>query len=283
MAENLEKDGPSGPFLRAVRTVLRPLVRGLVRRGVQLPQIVEELKALYVDAARLEAAKAGRVTQSAISVMSGVHRKDVKRLLEKTEDSPQPPSAASMGSKLIGIWMGRAPFAGEDGSPLPLFEKRSDGRPSFEELVGEVSQDVRSRAVLDDWLRLNVVLRRDDGLVELNTEAFATPEAEAEALHFFGRNLRDHVSAGLHNLDGKDPRFIDRATFYWGLTDASIEKLRLLARDLGTEAVREANKQALDLATHDRESGDGRHRMTFGVYFYSEEDEPQNDEREGRV
>jgi len=263
-----------------VRTVQRPLVRGLVRRGVQLPQIVEELKALYVDAASQEAAKTGRVTQSAISVMSGVHRKDVKRLLERPSDAPRPPSAASMGSKLIGIWMGRAPFAQKDGSPLPLYEKRSDGSPSFEELVGEVSQDVRSRAVLDDWLRLNVVLRRDDGLVVLNTEAFATPEAEVEALHFFGRNLRDHVSAGLHNLEGQDPRFIDRATFYWGLTDASIEKLRLLAQELGAEAVREANKQALDLATTDRERGDGQNRMTFGVYFYAEDEESDGGEGE---
>lgn len=281
MGEILEKDGPTGPLIGAVRTILRPLVRGLVRRGVQLPQIVEELKALYVEAARQEAAKTGRVTQSAISVMSGVHRKDVKRLLESPSDAPRPPSAASMGSKLIGIWMGRAPFAQEDGSPLPLYEKRSDGSPSFEELVGEVSQDVRSRAVLDDWLRLNVVLRRDDGFVELNTEAFATPEAEVEALHFFGRNLRDHVSAGLHNLEGQDPRFIDRATFYWGLTDASIEKLRLLAQELGAEAVREANKQALELATEDRERGDGRHRMTFGVYFHAEQDEPENKEGGG--
>jgi hypothetical protein len=281
MGEILEKDGPTGPLLGAVRTLLRPLVRGLVRRGVQLPQIVEELKALYVAAAHQEAAKTGRVTQSAISVMSGVHRKDVKRLLESASDAPRPPSAASMGSKLIGIWMGRAPFAQDDGSPLPLYEKRSDGSPSFEELVGEVSQDVRSRAVLDDWLRLNVVLRRDDGFVELNTEAFATPEAEVEALHFFGRNLRDHVSAGLHNLEGQDPRFIDRATFYWGLTDSSIEKLRLLAQELGAEAVREANKQALELATEDRERGDGQNRMTFGVYFYAEQDEPENREGEG--
>ena len=82
MGEILEKDGPTGPFLNAVRAVLRPFVRGLVRRGVQLPQIVEELKALYVDVARQEAAKTGRVTQSAISVMTGVHRKDVKRLLD---------------------------------------------------------------------------------------------------------------------------------------------------------------------------------------------------------
>ncbi|WOF75550.1 DUF6502 family protein [Parvibaculaceae bacterium PLY_AMNH_Bact1] len=280
MGKILEKDGPTGPLVGAVRTILRPLVRGLVRRGVQLPQIVEELKALYVEAARQEAAKTGRVTQSAISVMSGVHRKDVKRLMETTEDAPRPPSAASMGSKLIGIWMGRTPFAQTDGSPQALFEKRSDGSPSFEELVGEVSQDVRSRAVLDDWLRLNVVLRRDDGLVELNTEAFATPEAEVEALHFFGRNLRDHVSAGLHNLEGQDPRFIDRATFYWGLTDASIEKLRLLAQELGAEAVREANKQALEFATEDRERGDGSNRMTFGVYFYAEQDGPESSKGE---
>tara|TARA_R100000900_G_scaffold132193_1_gene108596 strand:+ start:330 stop:1178 length:849 start_codon:yes stop_codon:yes gene_type:complete len=282
MGKILEKDGPTGPLIGAVRTILRPLVRGLVRRGVQLPQIVEELKALYVDAARQEAAKTGRVTQSAISVMSGVHRKDVKRLLEQTDDVSRPPSVASMGSKLIGIWMARAPFAQDDGSPLTLYEKRSEGSPSFEELVSEVSQDVRSRAVLDDWLRLNVVLRRDDGLIELNTEAFATPEAEMEALHFFGRNLRDHVSAGLHNLEGHDPRFIDRATFYWGLTDSSIEKLRLLAQELGAEAVREANKQALELATMDRERGDGQNRMTFGVYFHAEQDEPEIKEGDGR-
>jgi len=184
MAETRENDSPTGVFMKAVRTVLRPLVRGLVRRGVQFPQLVDELKALFIEVAVVEAERQGRVTQSAISVMTGVHRKDVKRLMEERGGVSSPPAPASLGSKLAGIWMGRAPFADEAGQPLALHERRSDGSPSFEELVGEVSQDVRSRAVLDDWLRLNVALRRDDGFIELNTDAFVSPEGEADALHF---------------------------------------------------------------------------------------------------
>jgi len=273
MAETLEKEGPSGAFMKAARTVLRPLVRGMIKRGVQLPHLVDELKSLFVEAALLEAEQQGRVTQSAISVMTGVHRKDVKRLMEDRESTVLTPAPASLGSKLAGIWMGSDPFADENGMPLPLHERRSDGSPSFEELVGRVSQDVRSRAVLDDWLRLNVATRREDGLIKINTDAFVSPEGEAEALHFFGRNLRDHVAAGLHNLDGESPAYIDRAVFYWGLTDASVEKLRALARELGADAIRKANREGLKLSSEDRVRGDGTNRMTFGVYFHAERDE----------
>lgn len=274
MAEMLGNDGPTGAFMKAARTVLRPLVRGLIRRGVQLPQLVEELKALFIEAAIGEAERQGRVTQSAISVMTGVHRKDVKRLMVEREGASLPPAPASLGSKLTGIWMGRAPFADEAGQPLALHERRSDGSPSFEELVGEVSQDVRSRAVLDDWLRLNVAVRRDDGFIELNTDAFVSPDGDAEALHFFGRNLRDHIAAGLHNLEGEQPAFIDRAVFYWGLNDASMEKLRTMASELGAEVVRKVNREGLKLSSEDRVRGDGRHRMTFGVYFHTEPGDP---------
>ncbi len=262
--------GPQTAFVGAVRGLLRPLVQGLVKRGVQLPQLIEELKSLYIEVAHEEAVRHGRVTQSALSVMTGVHRKDVKRLMDEGPGHNVPPAPATLGSKLAGIWMARAPFLESDGTPKPLFERRSDGSPSFEELVEEVSRDVRSRAVLDDWLRLHVVNRRDDGKIDLNTDAFVSADGEAEALHFFGRNLRDHVAAGLHNLDGQTPRYIDRAVFYPGLTAASVEKLRQLANDLGAKAIRDVNREALQLSTQDRTRGTGGQRMTFGVYFYAE-------------
>jgi uncharacterized protein DUF6502 len=280
MAETLEKEGPSGAFMKAARTVLRPLVRGMITRGVQLPQLVDELKSLFVETALVEAERQGRVTQSAISIMTGVHRKDVKRLMETREDTQFPPAPASLGSKLAGVWMGSEPYCDAAGMPRPLHERRSDGSPSFEELVESVSQDVRSRAVLDDWLRLNVATRRADGFVEINTDAFVSPDGEAEALHFFGRNLRDHVSAGLHNLDGEQPAYIDRAVFYWGLSDASIEKLRVLASELGADAIRQANREGLKYSTEDRLLEEGRNRMTFGVYFHAERDEDHEGENQ---
>jgi hypothetical protein len=251
---------------------MRPVVRGLVRKGVPLPQLVDELKQLYVQVAADEVSREGKLTQSAISVMTGVHRKDVKRLLEQGEEMDRPPVHASLGSRMAGLWMGADVFTDDEGAPLALHEHRSQGSPSFEDLVAAVSTDIRSRAVLDEWLRLSVVRWTDDNRIIMNENAFVVDEGEAEMMHFFGRNLRDHIAAGLHNMEGASPSFIDRAVFYPDLSAVSVEEMRKLASELGAKAVGEANRQALARVTEDRAAGNGGHRMTFGVYFYAEPD-----------
>ena len=68
-------------FAKALRRVLLPLVRLMLTRGLHYPAAAEMLKSLYVEIADREfALDTKRQTDSRVSLISGVHRKDVKRL-----------------------------------------------------------------------------------------------------------------------------------------------------------------------------------------------------------
>jgi hypothetical protein len=262
-------------FLRAIRVALRPLVRFLMLRGVALPALIELLKELYIDAARAEFGD--KASQSRISVATGLHRKDVRRLLEAAPEPDHAPKRVSLAARVMGVWLGRDDTVDADGAPAKLPFAAPAPAPSFSALVESVSRDVRPRAVLDDWIARGLVRQGDDGLIELQESALA-PGADLERMvWYFGRNLRDHVEASAANLRGGDtPRF-DGAVFYDGLTPKSVARLRKLADEIGARAIARMNKEALAAATQDEGAADASQRITFGLYWY---DAPQAAEDE---
>ena len=80
MASDETLSASAKPLISALKRLLRPLVRLLIAKGVTLPAMIELLKDVYVGVAvhDLESGSKGP-TDSRVSVMTGVHRKDVKR------------------------------------------------------------------------------------------------------------------------------------------------------------------------------------------------------------
>ena len=276
-------------MLDAVRRFMRPLVQGLLRHGVTLSGLEEMLRALYVDVARDELSKQGKVTQSAVSLMTGVHRKDVRRLLEADAlahadagDDVSPSfgaSPSSIGARVLMMWSGDPAYSDGRGHPRKLPRRAAAGLPSFEALVRTVSTDVRPRTVFDEWRRLGLIAveiragangREDKGdeWVVLQETAFTAEPGAQERYFFFGRNLADHVAAGLQNLAGVAEPTIDQAVFYGGLTAGSVGQLKGLSRTLGEEAIQRLNSEAYKLKQLDRGQEGANYRMTFGAYFY---------------
>lgn len=71
---------PGQPVLTQVLAMLQPLVVWLLRSGVGYTDLTAALKPVFLEAARAELARTGaKQTDSAISLLSGVHRKDVRR------------------------------------------------------------------------------------------------------------------------------------------------------------------------------------------------------------
>ncbi|MDA0367576.1 MAG: DUF6502 family protein [Proteobacteria bacterium] len=273
MSGNSGTGSPPAALLRALKVLLRPLVRGLMAHGLSFPQLSDLLKQIYVDVANRELSEAGEPqTQSRISLATGVHRKDVKRLSGSSDDAPSA-RASSLGSRIVGVWAGSPDYADPDGHPVPLPRRNDDaGVPTFESLVRSVSTDLRARAILDEWLRLGVVHIDSDDRVCLNADAFVPRAGFDESAHFFGRNLRDHVAASTENLFAEEPRHMERAVFYDALTPKSVVRLESLARKLGNEALLKVNREALRLADEDAGDANAARRMTFGVYFYETRD-----------
>jgi hypothetical protein len=266
--------GPPQALVRALRRVLRPLVRLMLARGVTLPLLVELLKGLFVEVAEREFALAGRPqTASRLSLLTGVHRKDVRRLRPAAvaaEDEAMP-EAVSLGAQLVAAWLTSPRFCDRRGKPRPLARTAgAGGAASFEALVAGVSKDIRARAVLDEWLRLGIAHLDRGDRVCLNAEAFVPARGFDEKAFYFGQNCHDHAAAAVSNLLEAAPPFLERSVHYDALAPGSAAELARQAARAGMAALKALNRRAMRLERADARRPGPRHRINFGVYFYSE-------------
>ncbi len=269
----MEKDAPSPTpkaLLAAVKRLLRPLVRLLITKGMGLSALTEMLKEVYVDVAITEFPTAGKKqTDSSISILTGVHRKDVKRLRTKKDRGPTAPRSVGIGAQLIARWVGSPQTTDKKGRPLPLpRQAESPGGPSFDSLVAGISTDVRPRAVLDEWLRLGIASLDKEDRVVLNQLAFVPQKSLEEKAFFLGRNIHDHIAAASYNLLGEGNPQLERSVHYSELTPESAAALAQAAERAGMEALLDINRLALDLAAKDKGKENATRRINFGLYFY---------------
>ncbi len=267
---------PSPSLLAAVRVLLRPLVRLLMARGVTCPMLANLLKDIYVDVAQRDFGGEGRApSDSRITLLTGIHRKDVRRLrAQAPAGSEEMPESVALGAQIVAAWTRR--FRDAKGRPRPLPRLQSQGgAESFEALVAGVSTDIRARAVLDAWLRLGVAELDGDDRVVLRNAAFVPSRGFAEKAFYFGHNVGDHLAAAAHNVLGGRPPFLERSVHYDSLDPGSVEKLAALAEQTGMDALRAVNRDAMQAEARDKKSAAPKQRITFGVYFFTA---PRDDE-----
>lgn len=273
----MKPSAPASVLNQALARVLQPLVRLALSHGITYPALAELLKALFIDVARRDfPLEGGAPSDSRLNLLTGIHRKEIKRLRETAPTGEEPmPETVSLGAQLVGTWVGRPPFADGQGRPCPLPRLASvGGELSFEALVAGVSRDIRSRVVLDEWLRLGVATLNERDEVVLNTEAFIPGEGFEEKAFYFGHNLHDHAAAAVHNLLGEGPPWLERSVHYDALSPESIAELNELSRRLGMETLQALNRKAMALEARDAQTARARQRFTCGVYFYSEPTSP---------
>ena len=128
-------------------------------------------------------------------MLTGVHRKDVKRFREQGFQRNDVPKKVSLGMQLVIAWMTEPRWLDEQGRPRVLLRLADgSGRPDFETLANHISSDVRPRTILDELVRVGVVEERDNR-VALHTEAFVPRLSEEEKLYYFERSGHAHLIA----------------------------------------------------------------------------------------
>lgn len=258
------------PVLRqAITRLLRPLVRLLIRYNVSYTYFSQMLKSVYVDVAERDfPAPGGRATDSRITMLTGVHRKDVRVLRGHPPETLPVAKTVALSAQVAGTWLSAAPYCGEQGEPRLLYRLAADGEPSFETLVEHVSrQDLRARSLLDEWLRLGVVRMTDEGLVELRADAFVPAQGFDEKVYVFGMAMADHMSASVHNLAGEQPPRFDRCVYYTQLRPESVNELDAMCADEAMAMLKSVNRRARDMQLRDAGDPEATERFALGVYF----------------
>lgn len=259
----------------ALKRLLRPLARLMIRHGLTLPGVVEVFKQVLVEVADTQYPVDGkRTTDSRISVLTGVHRKDVKRIRTQDEHAPVPeqPRKLALGARLVNAWLNEAPWIDSQGNPCPLPRSAEHAPGSFDALANALSNDVRPRAVLDELMRTGIVTLNEAGEVELARHAYVPAEDEDEKLVYFEQSNYAHLMAGVENLEGHQPAHFDRVVHYQHIPAGTVETLREEIDAEGMALLKKINSKARRAR---KPNAGGGQRIYLGVYFYTEPDHDQ--------
>ena len=268
-------------ILHSVLHLLKPAVRLMLRHGVAYPAFAAALKQVFLSAAQDEIKASGMAqTDSAVSLLSGVHRRDVRNLTRAEEPAPAPQAFAGLASQVVARWLSQDLYLDENQAPLSI--ARSGPTPSFDALVQAVTQDVRPRSLLDDLIRLGLAAEVD-GQVTLLAQGFVPRAGLPELATLMQDNLFDHLAAACENLDRKasvegatrsagSSDFLEQSVFVDDITADSAHRLHKVSAQAWKLAFQSVMRDAQRSFDHDavHATADERnHRARFGVYFYS--------------
>ena len=245
------------------------MVELLVSEGVSYTQFAAALKALFIGAAEGVLTTSGaKVTDSSLSTLSGVHRKDV----HAWRSAGQPPARAkglTTAMTVFARWKNDPEYVDKRGRPRVL--DRHGKIASFDALVYSVTKDVRPNAVLLDLLRLGIVREKqsDDGgdRLALCANAFIPKHGNAEMLQLFAENVADHIASGVNNLTGSEP-MLEQSLFADGFTKEAVEELSELSRKQWQKNFKEMFQKATELNERDKGRKDANRRFRVGMYAY---------------
>jgi hypothetical protein len=261
------------PLSAAVLRLFRPLVRILLINGVSYRTFADFAKWVYVDVATKEFGIKGRKqSTSRVSVITGLSRKEVKRVREL----PRPDDSASVerynrAARVIAAWRRESDFLDAEGNPTPL--PLEGPGATFSELVKRFSGDMPSRAVLDELIRVGAVGRLEDDRVCLLVRAYVPESSEADKLHILGTDVGHLISTIDHNLRA-DPSglLFQRKVSYDNLPDEVLPEFLELSSIRAQALLEKFDKW---LAQRDRDvtlsvKGTGRNRAGLGIYYFEE-------------
>lgn len=259
----------------AVVAVLSPIVRYLIRQGWTCPALCETIKAIYVAEVVRPYTKGPEKTStdSRISLLTGIHRKDVKRLREELAQGIPAPTlrrGANLAARVVGAWVSTPRYLNEDGTPkvLPLRDKVN---PCFEELVREAKADMRPKAVIDELIRTGVAETDIEGNIKLLRTAYISALPK-DKLAFLGDNVSDHLKGAIHNISTPQSPFLERAVYYECIPSEGLNALRGQLFRLGDQMLRQANEKLMPLEKENQLPLQEPHsRVRLGVYYYEEE------------
>lgn len=272
MEENSTK---KSAIFSALEQAIKPLVRLMLARGINYVQFTDWLKPIFIEtAAETLGGKDKEINDSRISVMTGVHRKDVKRLREllKNDVAIKVPSNVNWGSQLVSAWLNTPSYC-NGIEPKAIARLKKQGQEiSFEALSESVTRDVSSRTLLDEFVRLGIVTVTESDMVELVTTAFIPAQGEDEKTYYLGLGVGDHAMAAVNNVLSQQPAHFDRLVHYNHFSAESIDVIEKLTREHGNQLLQTINTEAeMQQAVNGVQKNKAK-RFTLGVYFYAEND-----------
>jgi len=260
----------SSVLIHSIRHLMRPIIRLMMRHGVVLQTFQELVKSVYTEEAEKEIrAAGGPVTDLQVSLMTGLHRKEVRRLRDNGYETFLLSPTLSIGADVVTCWLTDRRFLNSRREPRALSVRKGDTIDSFASLVRSIDTELRPNAVLKEMVRLGVVEVADDR-ANLIVDAFVPQKGFDDQVQYLAENGHDHLSAAVNNLGKPVTPMLEQSISASELSAVSAAELERTARALWKIVMQQVMERAIELEARDRTQGPVDTRINFGAYFYNE-------------
>lgn len=199
----------------ALRLLLRPIARIMLRAGVDWREFADVGKATYVEVATEDFGIRGRPTNiSRVAILTGMTRREVRRLRTLLQDAnPEIFSRMNYATRVLAAWYQDEEFLDTQGSPRRL--PPIGPTQSFEALCGKYSGDVAATTMLKELKHVGAVEEAADGTLTVQKRYYMPVLMDPEQMLRSGNVLEEigyTVAYNLHREHEDPSRFERRAT-----------------------------------------------------------------------
>lgn len=256
--------------------ILKPVVRILLRNGVSYATFADIARKVYVDSGFDEARRQGqKQTVSNVSIITGINRKEVKRLRDALTYSDD--TSLKKFNRIVRVlagWQHDEEFLDDDAEPRDL--KLEGEKASFTRLVRRYSGDMPVVAMLNALIDSGNIKVIDNGNIQLINRNYLPASDSEEKLNILGIDTAELIQTIDHNInvvDQADAWFQRKASNTHVRVDA-LPKLKLRINKKAQQLLED-----IDAAFSENESDKDDHcAVSVGIYFCQENDQPESTE-----
>ncbi len=265
MDNSLQPDTQPTGISVAVFRIFKSLARFALRRGMSIAAASEILRRAYVAAAAdLIKEENNRVTASRICAMTGLYRREVRRLQtlpaiqnQNTHDK------LNRSARVISGWLRDPDFNTSTGRPAVL---KPEGDYGFDQLIRRYCPDITPTAIRQELERLELIGITRGGSIKLQTSAYLHTTDE-EGMFYLGRDVSDLVNTIAHNLDNdSDNRLFQRKVSYINVPSRYREAFKLLIEQECQQVLTNLDAWLSKLSA--RPDDTEKFRLGVGVYHF---------------
>ena len=268
---------PRDALIEAAIEAVRPFAKRLLALGVSYAAVERRLRALFVAIAERDFALDGRpATDSRVSLLTGINRKEIRRLRAAATTASADRSPVTHVTSLISRWSTDRHTTDAAGRPRPLPYQAARG-PSFMRLARAVTSDLAPGVLLEHLVASGAGTIGEDGMVSVRAPALVARAGSAEAWQILVEDPTELIETMLGNVlgDGRT-ELLQRKVAFDNLGSDAAERVRA---ELRREGERFLTRMERMLARFDRDRnpkapGGDRHYAGIGVYCFEGIREP---------
>lgn len=266
------QDAIQRKILDALLTALRPIARALLRAGIGFREFDEIAKTAFVDVATKDYGLRGRPTNiSRVAVMTGLTRKEVRRLRDKSAAGQETVVVrATPMATILHRWYTESEFLDRAGRPAEL---NFDGSGvTFSSLVRKYGGDIPPGAMRTELKRIGAVEETDKGALKAIKRNAIADDVQERLVTGLARILYPAALAVAHNTSDRADPWVQRIVFTERVRDEDVIRIRRI----GSDRLVEFTESIDDLfaayeALYDKQGSTGPSQIAgIGVFYFED-------------